>query len=57
MPPKKDYRWAIYHIKKTPAQFIGNVTAPDEERALKRAVVELEIEPKLRNRLVAMRQG
>jgi hypothetical protein len=57
MPPKKDYRWKIYHIKNTPAKFIGTVTAPDEETALRKAVVELEIEHNLRNRLVAMRQG
>jgi hypothetical protein len=57
MPLKKDYRWKIYHIKNTPAKFIGTVTAPDEETALRKAVAELEIEHNLRNRLVAMRQG
>jgi hypothetical protein len=36
MPAKKDYRWQIYHIKSTPAKFIGTVTASDEEAALKR---------------------
>jgi hypothetical protein len=55
--PKKDYRWNIYHIKGTPAKFLGSVYAPDEKTALKYAVKELEIDPKLRNRLVAMRQG
>jgi hypothetical protein len=55
--PKKDYRWQIYHIKETPAKFIGTVTALDEERALKKAVSELEIDPKVRNRIVALRQG
>jgi hypothetical protein len=34
MPPKKEYRWQIYHIKRPPAKFI--VTAPDEETALRR---------------------
>jgi hypothetical protein len=53
----KDYRWQIYHIKGTPAMFIGTVTAPDEETALRKAIAELEIEHNLRNRLVAMRQG
>jgi hypothetical protein len=57
MSAKKDYRWQIYHIKSTPAKFIGTVTAPDEETALKKAVSELEIDPKIRNRIVAMRQG
>jgi hypothetical protein len=42
MPPKKNYR---------------SVYAPDEETALKKAVEEIEIEPKIRNRIVAMRQG
>jgi hypothetical protein len=36
MSAKKDYRWAIYHIKGTPAKFIGSVSAPDEETALKK---------------------
>ena len=57
MPAKKDYRWKIYHIKTTPAKFMGTVTAPDEEAALRRAISELEIEPQLRSRLIAMRQG
>ena len=55
--PKKDYRWQIYHIKCAPAKFIGTVTAPDEETALKKAVSELEIDPKIRNRIVALMQG
>ena len=55
--PKKDYRWQIYHIKETPAKFIGTVTALDEETPLKKAVSELEIDPKIRNRIVALRQG
>jgi hypothetical protein len=53
----KDYRWQIYHVKDTPAKFIGTVTAPDEETALRKAVVELKIEHNLRSRLVAMRQA
>ena len=54
---KKDYRWQIYHIKSTPAKFLGTVTATDEETALKKAIVELEIDPKSQKRIVAMRQG
>jgi hypothetical protein len=57
MSAKKDYRWQIYHIKGTPAKFIGTVSAPDEVTALRKAVTELEIEHSLRNRLVALRQG
>ena len=47
---KKDYRWQIYHIKSTPAKFIGTVTAPDEETALSKAISELEIDPKIQQR-------
>ncbi len=57
MSAKKEYRWQIYHIEGTPAKFIGTVTAPDEQTALKRDVSELETDPKIRNRLVALRQG
>ena len=58
MPTKKDYRWQTYHIKDTPAKFIGTVTAPDEQTALKKAIVELEIkDAQIQKRLVAMRQG
>jgi hypothetical protein len=38
MSAKKDYRLQIYHVKGTPAKFIGTVTAPGEETALKQAV-------------------
>jgi hypothetical protein len=58
MPPRKDYRWQIYHIKGTPAKFIGTVSAPDEQTAVETAIVELEIkDPQIQKRLVAMRQG
>jgi len=45
MSAKKDYRWQIYNIKSTPTEFIGTVTAPDEETALNKAIAELEIDP------------
>jgi hypothetical protein len=57
MPSKKDYRSQIYHIKATPAKYLRGVYAPDEETALKKAHEELKIDPKIRNRIVAMRQG
>jgi hypothetical protein len=31
--------------------------APDEDTTLKKALSELEIDPKIRNRIVAMRQA
>ena len=56
--PKKEYRWAIYHIKGTPAKFLGTVSAADEEGAIKKAFVELEIkDAQTRKRVVALRQG
>jgi hypothetical protein len=56
--PKKEYRWRIYHIKGTPAKFLGTVSAADEQAAIEKAIAELEIEdPQTRKRLVALRQG
>jgi hypothetical protein len=56
--PRKQYRWAIYQIKATPAKFLGTVLAAEEEEAVKRAIMELEIkDPQTRKRLVALRQG
>jgi ribosomal 50S subunit-associated protein YjgA (DUF615 family) len=56
--PKKEYRWRIYHIKGTPAQFLGTVLATDEQEAIKKAIAELEIkDPQTQKRLVALRQG
>jgi hypothetical protein len=54
---EEDYRWKIYHRKHTAAEFIGTVSAPDEDSALKRAVIELQIEPKIWTRIAALRQG
>ncbi len=55
---RKEYRWAIYHTKVTPAKFLGTVLAAEEEEAIKRAIVDLEIKDSYtRTRLVALRQG
>jgi hypothetical protein len=55
---KKEYRWAIYQIKARPTKFLGTVLAAEEEEAIKRAIVDLEIkDPQTRKRLVALRQG
>jgi hypothetical protein len=52
--PNKEDRWRIYHIKGTPAQFLGTVSATNEQEAIK----ELEIrDPQTQKRLVALRQG
>jgi hypothetical protein len=56
--PNKEYRWRIYHIKGTPAKFLGTVSAADEQAAIKKAIVELEIKDhQTQKRLVALRQG
>jgi hypothetical protein len=56
--PNKEYRWRIYHIKGTPAQFLGTVSAHDEQETIKKAISEFEIrDPQTQKRLVALRQG
>jgi hypothetical protein len=51
------HSWAIYHIRGTPAQFIGIVfDQPDEQSALKRAIEEYDIPENQRNRLMARRR-
>jgi hypothetical protein len=56
--PDKEYHWRIYHIKGTPAQFLGTVSAPDEQEAIKLAISELEIgDPQTQMRPVALRQS
>ncbi len=56
--PSKEYRWRIYHIKGTPAQFLGTVSATNEQEAIKKAISELEIRDRqTQKRLAALRQG
>jgi hypothetical protein len=37
------HSWAVYHIKGTPAQFVGIVEVPDEETAIKKAIEEFKM--------------
>jgi hypothetical protein len=38
-----NHSWAIYHIRGTPAQFVGIVyDAPNEESAIKKAIEEYD---------------
>jgi len=57
--PKREYRWRIYHVNKlTSAKSLGTVSAPDEETAIKRAIIELDIKGRqMQKQLVALRQG
>jgi hypothetical protein len=51
------HSWAIYHLKGTPAQFVGIVfDQPDEQSAIKRAIEEYDIPENQRNRLMARRR-
>ena len=55
-PPTKQqtHSWAIYHIRGTPAQFLGMVFAqPDEQAAIKKAIEEFKAPENQRKRLVA----
>ena len=54
--PPKDYRWRIYNIKETPAKLMA-ASLLLTRSALRKAIVELKIDYKLRSRLVALRQG
>jgi hypothetical protein len=51
------HSWAIYHLKGTPAQFIGIVfDQPDEQSAIKKAIEEYKVPENQRNRLMARRR-
>ena len=39
-----------------PAKLLGNVEAPDEETAIKRAIEEFHVAPELQKRLLARRR-
>jgi len=56
--PAKEVEWRVSRIKSTPAVYVGTVTAPDAETAIKKAIKEFEItDPEHRKRLVAQRIG
>jgi hypothetical protein len=54
---QQTYSWAVYHIRGTPAQFVGLVyDQPDEAAAIAKAIEQYEIPETLRNRLIVQRR-
>jgi hypothetical protein len=57
-PAGKQYHWAIYKLKGTPAALLGHVEAPDEESVIKRAIEDFGItEPADGKKLLARRRN
>jgi hypothetical protein len=54
---QRNHSWAIYHIRGTPAQFIGLVfDQPDEQSAIAKAIEEYNVPANQRDRLMARRR-
>ena len=58
-PPTKPltHSWSVYHLKGTPARFIGIVfDQPDEQAAIKKAIEEFKVPANQHDRLMAQRR-
>jgi hypothetical protein len=53
----KAHSWAIYHLKGTPAKFVGIVyDQPDADAAIKQALKDFDVPPNARGRLIAQQR-
>jgi hypothetical protein len=51
---QQNHSWAIYHIRGTPAQFVGIVfDQPEEQSAIKKAIEEFKVPANQHDRLIA----
>ncbi|HLH98024.1 MAG TPA: hypothetical protein VKW08_23200 [Xanthobacteraceae bacterium] len=54
---QRAHSWAVYHLKGTPAQFVGIVyDQPNEDAAIKRAIEEFKVPTNQQARLIAQRR-
>jgi hypothetical protein len=51
LKPPQQRTWQIFHIRGTPAQYLGMVEARDEGAAILKATEELKVPPQERKRL------
>jgi hypothetical protein len=54
---QSSHSWAVFHIRGTPAQFVGLAyDAPDEQSAIAKAIEQYKVPENQRGRLIAQRR-